>query len=305
MLYNNAGTWTPFSGMYWDDQNGRLSIGTNQVARAKLDVVGGADESALFIDPENQIYAMGYYYQGNWEGLRIEFTDGIPYVVLGSGSVSGNGTYIEISDAGSVITHGAQKMVFNQFQSGSGITKGIVYTGAPHTNQTASTEIPSLTLTTTGREWATGALSMQREVLITQPTYSFTGASTITNAATLGIAGAPVKSTNATITNTHALLIQAGAVSTATNSYGLTVNAQTGATNNYAAAFFGQVGINTATVLASAELQVDSTTKGFLPPRMTEAQKNAIGSPAEGLMVYQTDGTKGMYYWDSASWIQM
>jgi hypothetical protein len=42
------------------------------------------------------------------------------------------------------------------------------------------------------------------------------------------------------------------------------------------------------TVDASSQLQVDSTTRGFLPPRMTTTQKNAISSPATGLMVYDT-----------------
>jgi len=134
-----------------------------------------------------------------------------------------------------------------QTAAATGALTGIVYTGAVNTNQTLSTEIPSVTITTAGRQWATGALTTQREVLITQPVYSFVGGSTITNAATLGIAGAPVKSTNATITNTHGILIQAGAVSTATNSFGLTVNAQTGATSNYAAQFLGgNVGIGTS-----------------------------------------------------------
>ncbi|MFA5937074.1 MAG: tail fiber domain-containing protein [Candidatus Paceibacterota bacterium] len=142
------------------------------------------------------------------------------------------------------------KLSITQTATDTGALKGIVYTGAVNTNQTLSTEIPSLTLTTAGRQWATGALTTQREVLITQPTYSFVGASTITDAATVGIAGAPIKSTNATITNTHGLLIQAGAVSTATNSYGLTVNAQTGASANYSAVFLGgNVGIGTTTPL--------------------------------------------------------
>jgi hypothetical protein len=46
---------------------------------------------------------------------------------------------------------------------------------------------------------------------------------------------------------------------------------------------------NVSTPNASAQLQVDSTTKGFLPPRMTTTQKNAITTPAAGLVVYDTD----------------
>jgi hypothetical protein len=46
------------------------------------------------------------------------------------------------------------------------------------------------------------------------------------------------------------------------------------------------IGGNTAA--ASAILNVQSTTKGFLPPRMTTTEKNAIVSPAAGLIVYDT-----------------
>jgi hypothetical protein len=44
----------------------------------------------------------------------------------------------------------------------------------------------------------------------------------------------------------------------------------------------------TTGVNASAVLQADSTTKGFLPPRMTTAEINLIGTPADGLVVYNT-----------------
>jgi hypothetical protein len=43
-----------------------------------------------------------------------------------------------------------------------------------------------------------------------------------------------------------------------------------------------------ASLDASAILQADSTTRGFLPPRMTTTQKNAIASPASGLVIYDT-----------------
>ena len=62
------------------------------------------------------------------------------------------------------------------------------------------------------------------------------------------------------------------------------------------------VGINTATPSASAKLDVTSTTQGFLPPRMTAAQRTAIVSPSEGLIVVQTDGTMGLYLYINAAW---
>src|ERR1700712_1466637 len=53
---------------------------------------------------------------------------------------------------------------------------------------------------------------------------------------------------------------------------------------------------------ASSVLDVKSTSKGFLAPRMTAAQRAAIVSPAEGLLVYQTDGAKGFYYYTASAW---
>ena len=56
-----------------------------------------------------------------------------------------------------------------------------------------------------------------------------------------------------------------------------------------------QTGIGTTTPDASAKLDISSTTKGFLAPRMTASQKTAITSPATGLLIYQTDTTPGFY----------
>jgi hypothetical protein len=52
----------------------------------------------------------------------------------------------------------------------------------------------------------------------------------------------------------------------------------------------------------SAILRADSTTQGFLPPRMTNAQRTAIGTPAVGLMVYCTDAVEGLYVYKSTGW---
>jgi hypothetical protein len=58
----------------------------------------------------------------------------------------------------------------------------------------------------------------------------------------------------------------------------------------------GNVGIGTTSPSASALLDVTSTTAGFLPPRMTTAQRDAISSPAAGLMVYNTSTNKLNFY---------
>ena len=67
---------------------------------------------------------------------------------------------------------------------------------------------------------------------------------------------------------------------------------------------FGQKFGNTkGTLNTSAALEVESTTKGFLPPRMTQAQMIAIVVAVEGLMVYCTDcNPKGVYFYNNG-WV--
>ncbi len=69
-----------------------------------------------------------------------------------------------------------------------------------------------------------------------------------------------------------------------------------------------QTGIGTTTPNASAKLDVYSTNKGFLPPRVTltsTTDASTIASPAEGLLVYNLGSSglqAGYYYWNNASW---
>jgi hypothetical protein len=65
---------------------------------------------------------------------------------------------------------------------------------------------------------------------------------------------------------------------------------------------FGTLSLGTVTPNDSAKVQIDSTTQGFLPPRMTAAQRTAIGTPATGLIVYQTDSVEGLYIYTSSGW---
>lgn len=64
-----------------------------------------------------------------------------------------------------------------------------------------------------------------------------------------------------------------------------------------------QIGIGTVTPNASSVLDISSTTQGMLAPRMTTVQRNAIATPADALLVYDTD-VKSFYYYNSttSSW---
>jgi hypothetical protein len=64
----------------------------------------------------------------------------------------------------------------------------------------------------------------------------------------------------------------------------------------------GGVAIGGSTPNSSAALDIQSTTKGILIPRMSEAERTGISDPVKGLMVYQTSGTGGFYYYTGTVW---
>jgi sugar lactone lactonase YvrE len=65
------------------------------------------------------------------------------------------------------------------------------------------------------------------------------------------------------------------------------------------------VGIGNTTPNEKAIVDITSTTQGLLIPRMTNVQKLGINSPPVGLLVYQIDGTKGIYHYNSLRWLNL
>jgi hypothetical protein len=94
-------------------------------------------------------------------------------------------------------------------------------------------------------------------------------------------------------TNGNSLDLNAGNVNL-NNEFGAIKARLIGATGNFL--------IGTSTDVASSILTIVSTTKGFLPPRMTNAQRLAIATPAVGLIVYCTDVVEGLYINKSTGW---
>ncbi|MFL0297393.1 hypothetical protein [Aquirufa novilacunae] len=66
--------------------------------------------------------------------------------------------------------------------------------------------------------------------------------------------------------------------------------------------FNGSVSIGSSAPVGSAKLEVNSTTQGFLLPRMTTVQRDAISSPAQGLSIYNTT-TKGNELYNGTAWV--
>ena len=87
-----------------------------------------------------------------------------------------------------------------------------------------------------------------------------------------------------------------GGLAAASNTWNLYMG---GTASNYLA---GKLLIGSTTDVASASVAITSTTQGFLPPRMTTTQKLAIGTPAAGLMVYDTTLNQ-MSYYNGTLWI--
>ena len=79
-------------------------------------------------------------------------------------------------------------------------------------------------------------------------------------------------------------------------------NASATATALYVNTATSSIGVGTTSPASTAILDVSSTTKGFLPPRMTASQRTSISTPATGLVVYQTDGVEGLYVNTSSGW---
>jgi hypothetical protein len=83
-----------------------------------------------------------------------------------------------------------------------------------------------------------------------------------------------------------------------------TVIGNTSTTNSQ---IMGAMKIATGTISAadaSAQLEIASTTKGLLLPRMTKVQRDAISTPVAGLAVYQTDNTPGLRVYNGANWMR-
>ncbi|GIV50088.1 MAG: hypothetical protein KatS3mg038_0609 [Candidatus Kapaibacterium sp.] len=68
----------------------------------------------------------------------------------------------------------------------------------------------------------------------------------------------------------------------------------------------GRIGIGTNAPSSSALVEIASTSKGFLPPRMTSSERDAITNPAKGLLVYVTTASEeGYWYYDGTRWLPL
>jgi hypothetical protein len=112
----------------------------------------------------------------------------------------------------------------------------------------------------------------------------------LTNSSVDGISGSVINSALDFTSNN--LILSSKAASTTSNVYVIPTSFTS---------LSGSVLVNTTTDVASSVLTVNSTTKGVLFPRMTTTQKNAIASPAAGLVVYDSTTNKLCCY-NGSTW---
>lgn len=157
--------------------------------------------------------------------------------LLGSGDITisaspaGSSGDYQINNGGAfgagVLAQSSGRLTATPTAASSGVASYFRVITPADATLTASTESIGLqfggnsSAATVTRQWAAGVLATQRENLFVRPTYSFASASTLTNAATVAITGAPAAGINATITNSYALLIESGVLRVASGGIGV------------------------------------------------------------------------------------
>jgi hypothetical protein len=126
------------------------------------------------------------------------------------------------------------------------------------------------------------------------------GSNNLTTGAFNTFIGAQIEHNSAIVTGSYNTLIGAQATVASDLSSTVLICDGSGGTRIYSP-ISKNILIGTTTDVASAKLIVSSTTQGFLPPLMTTTQKNAITSPAEGLVVYDLT-LHTLYYYNGSAW---
>jgi hypothetical protein len=311
---------TGSNNLFWDSINNRLGIG-NSAPGVRLDIHGtgviqqlnGTTTNSSYLDFQNAgatKWRLGNTYNAGQNRFSI-FSAGATFEVITTfqtGNVSINST----TDAGWKLDVNGTTRVTGELRAGflqllssgtaGGTGQGIVVTGYDSTFQLQGSSSPTdmfifrsyASLTQTSQlinvnksvisiygGFSDGNINnLSGNTVNITPTYNFAG--TRTGIVVRGIYYNP-SLTSLTNTTHRAIETTTGDVLLGTTS--------------------GTVGIGVNTSInASAILDITSTTKGVLFPRMTNAQRTSISSPAIGLIVYCTDAVEGLYIYKSTGW---
>lgn len=308
---------------FWDDTNNRLGIGINTL-RTSLDIYNYAIPPIITVSSQKAFDVAGTLI-GGIQGIQH------PTLTASSGAMyfkseTGNAAQGKITfETGSALGASSEKMVigFNGnvgigtatptarlHAKGSGTTSATSSFLAENSAGTVLVQVNDDGNVGIGTNSPTQKLYMKNgaapmfgiDTVSSQTELNIYNQSTYAAALKLNSATGKITWANGSYidTNSNGLIMQNNTANTvlrvaAAPSIGSTIFQVTD--NTFATGLFvvkgnGNILIGTITDIASSKLTVDSTTQGILPPRMTTVQKNAITSPASGLIVYDTTTNK-------------
>lgn len=212
----------------------------------------------------------------------------VPDIALGSTATRTAGNILEVQDNGvarfRVGFWGGVTIQQKARTSGLGTSLAIVNNN--HTSQTLSTEINNISSSTYTRQWATGALTTQREILWAQATYGAVGASTFTTCVGTEIQP-PTAGTNVTITNLYGLNVGSDATigaSAAGSTYrAIRVPAHTltltGTTQVTSACGVAGLAVNSVTITDASAVTVDAAASIYVVAAPVAAGSVTLTNP--------------------------
>lgn len=267
--------------LYYTDGRSRLSISLTTLGNSGASTYDNI--SGVLNVPQYSISGLG-----GVPSIRLITINGTPYD-LSADRVWNVGTVTSIATTGPIIGGTITGSGTISITQATSTTDG--YLSSVNWN-TFNNKQNALTLTTTGASGASTLIGATLNI----PTYSLSGLGGVPTSRTITINGVGYDlSAN-----------RSWSVGTMTGS-GVTgyLSKYDGSTSQTSSLFYDSgsaVGLGTASINTSVLFQMDSTTKGFLPPRMTSAQRIAIATPAEGLIIYQTNGVIGLYIYSNSTW---
>jgi hypothetical protein len=319
-FWNGANSQTGDNGLFWDNTNKRLGVGTTAPAYG-ISHIGSIGVASFFSQRDFGANALSQLTQ-RASFIGYTFNDGANGIAMGA---NGTGAYIQ-GFTGALANPSARQIVLQTFGGNVGIGVNPSARLDVRAQGALSTDIAFRVRNSADTaNLFSVAGNGNVNIISTNPTLTIRDDSGVsTNAAELVINNTVNAITSIRMTQSNANVINRQKQSqTQLNSNGVggiaitAVSDNSNATTDFISKGFasaaasvlnmritnnGNVLIGTSTDIASSKLTVESTTQGFLPPRMTNAQRLAIASPAIGLMVYCTDMVEGLYVNKSTGW---